>query len=73
LIGRVIGHHIHHVIAALACILAVVAVGLAVFGTSIVATVVLLAVWGFTFTSSPVAWWTWVTCAAPDEPKLVAL
>jgi hypothetical protein len=44
LIGRVIGHHIHRVIVALACILAVLAVGLAVFGTSIVATTVLLTV-----------------------------
>jgi predicted MFS family arabinose efflux permease len=30
---------------------------------------VLLAIWGFIGTAAPVAWWTWVTRAEPDNPE----
>ncbi|KQO05977.1 MFS transporter [Sphingomonas sp. Leaf242] len=69
LIGRLIGRQIHLLLAAIPAIMALVAVGLAIFGTSVAIVAVLLAVWGFVATVAPVGWWTWLTRAAPDHPE----
>ena len=69
LIGRVVGRRLHMLIALLAMTLAATALSLALFGASLPITAILLAIWGFTFTSAPVAWWTWITRAAPDDPE----
>jgi len=69
LVGRVIGKRLHIALAVFPAVLAAVAVGLTVIGSSIAAVAVLLAIWGMFGTSAPVGWWTWVTRAAPDDPE----
>jgi predicted MFS family arabinose efflux permease len=69
LVGRVIGDRLHILLGMLSAILAVVAIGLVLFGGSVAVTAVLLAIWGFTATAAPVAWWTWMTRAARDDPE----
>jgi predicted MFS family arabinose efflux permease len=69
LIGRMIGDQLHILLAVLPAIMAVVAVGLGFYGGSIMVAAPLLAIWGLTGTAAPVAWWTWVTRAAPDDAE----
>ncbi len=69
LIGRLIGRRLHLLLAAIPGIMAVVAIALALFGTSVPMVATLLAVWGLVGTAAPVGWWTWVTRAAPDHPE----
>jgi predicted MFS family arabinose efflux permease len=49
--------------------MAAVALGLVVFGYSAGSVAVLLALWGMIGTAAPVAWWTWVSKALPDEAE----
>jgi predicted MFS family arabinose efflux permease len=69
LIGRVIGERLHLTLAAIPAVMAVLAVCLALAGTSLGAAAALLAIWGLLGTAAPVAWWTWVTRAAADNPE----
>jgi predicted MFS family arabinose efflux permease len=68
-IGRVLDRRLSATLGVLPGIMAAVAFALAVFGGSPPATAVLLAVWGFAGTAAPVAWWTWLTRAAPDDAE----
>ena len=69
LIGRLIGNRLHLLLAAIPAIMAVIAITLALFGTSVPIVAILLAVWGLVGTAAPVGWWAWVTRAAPDRPE----
>ena len=69
LVGRVIGRKLHLALAVFPAVLALVAVGLTMLGSSVAIVAVLLALWGLFATSAPVGWWTWVTRAAPDDPE----
>jgi len=69
LIGRFIGTRLHILLAVLPAIMAMVAIGLALFGTSLTFVIMVLAIWGLVGTSAPVGWWTWLTRAAPDHPE----
>lgn len=69
LIGRLIGSRLHLLLAAMPAIMAVTAVGLALFGSSMMVVAVLLAIWGLIGTAAPVGWWTWVTRAVPDHAE----
>lgn len=69
LVGRVIGSKLHLALAVFPAVLALVAVGLTMFGSSVAIVAALLALWGLFATSAPVGWWTWVTRAAPDDPE----
>ena len=69
LIGRLIGLRLHILLATLPAIMAVVAIGLALGGRSPALVTMLLALWGLAGTSAPVAWWTWLTRAAPDAAE----
>ncbi|TCM07402.1 MFS transporter [Sphingomonas sp. PP-CC-3G-468] len=69
LVGRVIGRKLHLALAVFPAVLALVAVGLTMFGSSVAIVAALLALWGLFATSAPVGWWTWVTRAAPDDPE----
>jgi len=66
-IGRAIGRRLHVTLAVLPALMAIVALCLAVFGSSMIATVALLAIWGFVGTAAPVVWWTWVTRATAED------
>jgi predicted MFS family arabinose efflux permease len=69
LVGRVIGRKLHIALAVFPAVLALIAVGLTMFASSVAIVAVLLALWGLFGTSAPVGWWTWVTRAAPDDPE----
>ncbi len=69
LVGRAIGRKLHLALAVFPAVLALVAVGLTMFGSSVAIVAALLALWGLFATSAPVGWWTWVTRAAPDDPE----
>ncbi len=47
--------------------MAAIAAGLVVLGSSPVSVAVLLVMWGLIGTAAPVAWWTWVSRALPNE------
>jgi predicted MFS family arabinose efflux permease len=49
--------------------MAVIAIGLVAFGSSLGATAGLLALWGLIGTAAPVGWWTWLSKALPDEAE----
>jgi predicted MFS family arabinose efflux permease len=49
--------------------MAVIAMGLTSFGSSVAATTALLALWGFISTAAPVAWWTWLSKALPNDAE----
>lgn len=49
--------------------MAVIAIGLTSFGSSVAATTALLALWGFISTAAPVAWWTWLSKALPNDAE----
>lgn len=69
-IGRFLDDdRLYLMLATLSAVMAVVAVALTIFGGSTPTAFVLLAVWGLTGTAAPVAWWTWLSRAVPDEAE----
>ena len=68
-IGRFVVERLFVTLWVLPGAMAMVAVGLALFGGSTIATAVLLAVWGFTGTAAPVGWWTWLAQTLPDDAE----
>jgi predicted MFS family arabinose efflux permease len=67
-VGRVVQRSLTVALVAAPAAMAVIAVLLAVFGASIGIATCLLALWGFV-SSAAVAWWTWVTRAAPEDAE----
>jgi predicted MFS family arabinose efflux permease len=50
-------------------LMAVVGLGLAIFGHTPIAATALVALWGLAFGAMPVAWSTWMTRTVPDEAE----
>ncbi|MFP2959322.1 hypothetical protein ACLEPN_16150 [Myxococcus sp. 1LA] len=69
LIGFLVARRLSAVLIAAPLALAVIAVGLAVFGRSLAAMVVLLVEWGLISTAAPVAWWTWLSRTLPHDAE----
>ena len=57
------------ILSAIPLIMAVIAVGLIVFGSSVYATAALLCMWGLFGTAAPVGWGTWLTKTMPDDAE----
>ncbi len=69
-VGRLLDdRRLYLIMGGLASLMAVTAVALALFGTNVWVVAVLLAVWGFTGTAAPAAWWTWLARSAPDDAE----
>ncbi|TCQ00456.1 putative MFS family arabinose efflux permease [Sphingomonas sp. PP-F2F-A104-K0414] len=68
-IGRFIVKRLFLTLWLLPVAMAAVAIGLALFGSSTVATALLLAVWGFAGTAAPVGWWTWLARTLPEDAE----
>jgi len=49
--------------------MAALAIGLVVFGSSLGTTAGLLALWGLIGTAAPVGWWSWLSEALPDDAE----
>lgn len=69
LVGRILDRHLLLTLVLFPTIMAAVAVALALLGGSLTITALLLAIWGFTATAAPVAWWTWLARTVPDNAE----
>jgi predicted MFS family arabinose efflux permease len=69
LIGRVLRARLYLVLIVTPLAMAAVALGLVGFGASALAATALLAFWGLLGTAAPVAWWTWLSKALPDDAE----
>lgn len=68
-IGRLLRSGLHVTLITIPAMMAFVALALIAFGASVPATAVLLALWGLLGTSAPVAWWTWLAGALPQDAE----
>jgi predicted MFS family arabinose efflux permease len=69
LIGFVLRARLYSSLVIMPLAMAVIAMGLTSFGSSLVATTALLALWGLIGTAAPVGWWTWLSKALPDDAE----
>jgi predicted MFS family arabinose efflux permease len=69
LIGAVIRDRLYASLVIMPFSMAVMAVALTVFGSSLGATAPLMFLWGFIGTAAPVGWWTWLAKALPDDAE----
>jgi predicted MFS family arabinose efflux permease len=69
LIGFLLRTRLYSLLVAMPLAMAAIAVALVGLGRSPAATTVLLAGWGLIGTAAPVAWWTWLSKALPDDAE----
>lgn len=69
LIGALLKARLFSLLIAMPLLMAAIAIALTVVGGSTVASALLLAAWGLVATAAPVAWWTWLSRALPDEAE----
>ncbi len=69
LVGRIVGANLPLTLVAFPLVMAVVALALALFGTSVAATAALLAAWGLVSTGAPVVWGTWLSRTLPEDAE----
>ena len=69
LIGFALRARLYTSLVVMSLAMALVAMGLTSFGSSLVATTALLALWGFIGTAAPVGWWTWLSKALPEQAE----
>lgn len=68
-IGTALKHSLYGLLISMPLVMAAIAGGLIVAGASSVSVAILLGLWGLIGTAAPVAWWTWVSRALPDEAE----
>jgi predicted MFS family arabinose efflux permease len=69
LIGFVIRARLYASLVLMPLAMAMMAIALTAFGSSLTATAALLGLWGFVGTAAPVGWWTWLSKALPDDAE----
>lgn len=69
LIGFVVRDRLYASLVAMPLAMAVLAVALTAYGSSLGATAALMFLWGFVGTAAPVGWWTWLSNALPDDAE----
>jgi len=69
LIERFLKNHLYHALTAIPLLMAAIALALVAWGSSPVATTVLLGLWGLVATAAPVGWWTWLSRVLPDDAE----
>ncbi|CAN7588599.1 MFS transporter [Phenylobacterium sp. LjRoot219] len=69
LIGRLLPAHLAALLTGAPMALAVIAVALITLGEATIPTAVLLGAWGLISVAAPVAWWTWLSKALPDDAE----
>ncbi|GLK79175.1 MFS transporter [Methylopila turkensis] len=70
LFGGVLKDRMRATLVFIPSVMALVAVALAVLGTSFWPTAALLGIWGLVSTAAPVAWSTWLTRTVPDDAEI---
>lgn len=68
-IGIALKHSLFGLLISIPLAMAAIAGGLVAAGTSAIGVAILLMMWGLVGTAAPVAWWTWVSRALPDEAE----
>lgn len=69
LIGKVVKRSLYGTLIALPLLMALIALALVPFGTSVVAVGVLLGLWGLMATAAPVGWWSWLAQATSENAE----
>lgn len=69
LIERFLKNGLYRTLIAIPMLMALIAVALLAFGSSPLATTVLLGLWGLVATAAPVGWWTWLARSLPDDAE----
>lgn len=69
LIGYFLGKSLYRVLIVIPALMAVVAVILIAFGTSLPITAVALIIWGMIATAAPAGWWTWLARSLPQDAE----
>ena len=69
LMGALVGRRLQAMMVGMPLAMAAIAAGLIPLGASLAGVALLLAAWGLISTPSPVAWWTWLAKALPDEAE----
>jgi predicted MFS family arabinose efflux permease len=68
-IGIALKHSLYGLLFSMPLAMAAIAGGLVAAGASALGVAILLMMWGLIGTAAPVAWWTWVSKALPDEAE----
>ena len=68
-IGIALKHSLYGLLISMPLAMAGIAGALVAAGASAVGVAILLMMWGLVGTAAPVAWWTWVSRALPDEAE----
>lgn len=68
-IGEVLKFGLYRTLVVIPLVMASLAVSLVLAGHSLIATAILLGIWGFVGTAAPVAWWTWLAQTLPRDAE----
>ena len=68
-VGRLLKNRLYSILIATPFFMMLTALALILLGASLVATFMLIALWGFFATAAPVAWWTWLSKTLPDSAE----
>lgn len=68
-IGTVLKRGLYAPLITIPILMSVIAVALIPLGTWVVPVAVLLGLWGLMATATPVAWWSWIAQAMPDDAE----
>lgn len=69
LIEAFLKNGLHRTLVVIPILMAVIALALVSFGSSVTTTTVLLGLWGLVATAAPVGWWTWLARTLPDAAE----
>jgi predicted MFS family arabinose efflux permease len=69
LIGAFLKKRLYRTLIIIPVLMAAIAVALVWLGSSVVATAVLLAMWGLVATAAPTGWWTWLSKTLPKDAE----
>jgi predicted MFS family arabinose efflux permease len=69
LIEALLKNGLHRTLVVIPILMAVIALALVAFGSSVATTTVLLGLWGLIATAAPVGWWTWLARTLPDAAE----
>ena len=69
LIEAFLKNGLHRTLIFIPILMAVIALALVSFGSSVATTTVLLCLWGLVATAAPVGWWTWLARTLPEDAE----
>ena len=69
LTGTFLKKSFYGTVLAIPLLMAVIAISLIAFGSSVSATVALLGIWGLVATAAPIGWWSWLARTLPENAE----